>query len=123
MSGSLVRSAPTPAVEVIATLGDSIVGIRHVSNPRGGRMKYLGNAEFFMPVPGLQGERSARMSAFLDVGTTGNRDDMGDVRLSMGIAALWVSPLGPLKMNIGLPILKEPGDRKQYFQFTFGGAF
>lgn len=37
MSHSLLPP-PTPAVEVVATLGDSIVGVRHVTNPRGGRI-------------------------------------------------------------------------------------
>jgi outer membrane protein insertion porin family len=92
-------------------------------NPRGGRMKVLGNAELLFPFPGLAGERTARLSAFVDTGTTGNREDMSDMRASVGLGALWVSPLGPLKISIGLPVLKEPGDRKQYFQFTFGGAF
>ncbi|HYC48411.1 MAG TPA: outer membrane protein assembly factor BamA [Burkholderiales bacterium] len=92
-------------------------------NPRGGRLKVLGNAEFLFPFPGLAGERTARMSAFVDAGTTGNRDDMSDIRASVGLGALWVSPLGPLKISIGVPVLKEPGDRKQLFQFTFGGAF
>src|SRR5690242_6729332 len=31
-----VTHPPSPAVEVVATLGDSVVGVAHVSNPKGG---------------------------------------------------------------------------------------
>jgi outer membrane protein insertion porin family len=36
---------------------------------------------------------------------------------------LWVSPLGPLKVSVALPLRAEEGDRKQPFQFTIGGVF
>ena len=92
-------------------------------NPRGGNKKLLGNAEFLFPFPGLAGERSARMSAFVDTGFAGDKYDIGDLRASVGLGALWVSPLGPLKISIALPFRDKDGDKKQVFQFTFGGAF
>ena len=92
-------------------------------NPRGGNHKVLGNAEFLFPFPGLAGDKSVRMSAFVDTGMTGEKWSGSEMRLSMGIAVLWVSPMGPLKISIAQPIRSEEGDRKQPFQFTFGGAF
>ena len=93
-------------------------------NPRGGNRKLLGNAEFFFPFPGLEGDKSARLSAFLDAGFTSNdKYDFASTRASMGLSALWVSPLGPLKISLAAPFKKEKGDRTQIFQFTFGGAF
>ena len=92
-------------------------------NPRGGSHKVLGNAEFLFPFPGLQGEKSVRMSAFVDTGMASESFDLSQMRASVGTAVLWVSPLGPLKISIGVPVKSEPGDRKQIFQFTFGGAF
>jgi outer membrane protein insertion porin family len=92
-------------------------------NPRGGSKKVLGNAEFLFPFPGLTGDRSARMSAFIDTGFAGDKYDVGDFRASVGLGALWVSPLGPLKISIALPFRAQDGDKKQIFQFTFGGAF
>ena len=56
------------------------------------------------------------------VATRTLRSSVPDCR-SMGIAVLWVSPMGPLKISIAQPIRSEEGDRKQPFQFTFGGAF
>ena len=92
-------------------------------NPRGGNVKLLGNAEFLFPFPGLAGEKSARMSAFLDTGFTHDSFDFGEIRAAAGIGVLWVSPMGPLKISIAAPLRDRPGDRKQFFQFTFGGAF
>jgi outer membrane protein insertion porin family len=92
-------------------------------NPRGGRSKLLGNAELFFPFPGLQGEKSVRMSAFVDTGMSGDRFDFGDLRYAVGVGVLWVSPMGPLKISLAAPLASQEGDRKQAFQFTFGGAF
>lgn len=94
------------------------------NNPRGGNRKLLGNAEFLFPFPGLQGDRSARMSVFLDSGfAADNTYDFGELRASAGVGVLWVSPMGPLKISIAAPLKDKEGDRKQLFQFTFGGAF
>jgi outer membrane protein insertion porin family len=49
--------------------------------------------------------------------------DAGAFRYSTGIGVLWVSPLGPLKVSVALPLRAEQGDRKQPFQFTIGGVF
>ena len=92
-------------------------------NPRGGNKKLLGNAEFLFPFPGLAGDRSARLSAFIDTGWTGQKLEFDELRASAGIGALWVSPLGPLKISIAVPFSRQPDDKKQIFQFTFGGAF
>jgi len=92
-------------------------------NPRGGSTKVLGNAEFLFPFPGLQGERSARMSAFFDTGMAGDTYNFSEIRAAAGVGVLWVSPMGPLKLSIAAPLRDRPGDKKQFFQFTFGGAF
>ncbi|MDB5902447.1 MAG: surface antigen [Betaproteobacteria bacterium] len=92
-------------------------------NPRGGSHKLLGNAEFLFPFPGLQGERSVRMSAFMDTGMTGENYSLNQMRVSAGLGVLWVSPMGPLKISVAAPVRSQPDDRKQIFQFTFGGAF
>ena len=92
-------------------------------NPRGGSRKLLGNAEFLFPFPGLQGEKSVRMSAFVDSGMAGSTYAFDELRFSTGLGVLWVSPMGPLKLSAAVPLRSQPGDSKQIFQFTFGGAF
>jgi outer membrane protein insertion porin family len=63
------------------------------------------------------------MSAFVDSGMAGEKYDFADVRFAAGMGVLWVSPMGPLKISVALPLRELPADRKQLFQFTFGGAF
>jgi outer membrane protein insertion porin family len=63
------------------------------------------------------------MSAFLDAGMADDKFDFGDLRAAAGLGVLWVSPMGPLKVSIAVPIRELTGDRKQIFQFTIGGAF
>ena len=92
-------------------------------NPRGGSRKILANTEFLFPFPGLTNEKTARLGAFFDFGMTGETYRLADLRYSAGMSALWVSPLGPLKISIGIPVKSLPDDQKQIFQFTFGGAF
>ncbi len=91
---------------------------------RGGSSRLVGNAEFLFPFPGLKNDRSVRLSAFFDAGMIANDGfDADAFRYSTGMAVFWSSPFGPLKISIAAPLNAEIGDRKQAFQFTFGGAF
>jgi outer membrane protein insertion porin family len=92
-------------------------------DPTGGPRKVQGNAELLFPFPGLDNDRSVRVSAFVDSGVVGESIDFNLLRVSTGLAVLWVSPIGPLKISIGMPIRKQPGDELQKFQFTIGGIF
>jgi outer membrane protein insertion porin family len=94
-----------------------------LGNPRGGSQRLVGNTELFFPVPGLQNDRSVRMSTFVDMGYVGDKFDSTEIRFSTGLGMLWVSPLGPLKLVVALPLHKQPGDQTQKFQFTVGGLF
>ena len=98
----------------------------------GGDTRFVANAELFFPVPGLKDDKSLRMSVFTDTGATfGPYDEfgryssfaVGDLRYSLGVAALWVSPLGPLKFSVAQPLNTKPGDKTEVFQFTFGNTF
>jgi len=92
-------------------------------DPRGGSRRLVGNAELLFPFPGLEKDRSVRMSAFVDAGMVDDTYDFGSFRYSTGLGVLWVSPLGPLKVSVAIPLSSEAGDRKQPFQFTIGGVF
>jgi outer membrane protein insertion porin family len=89
----------------------------------GGSQKVLGNAELLFPVPGMQNEKSVRLSAFVDTGTVGESYEFSQWRAAAGIGALWVSPFGPLKVSVAQPFRKQPGDVVQRIQFTFGQNF
>jgi outer membrane protein insertion porin family len=92
-------------------------------DPRGGSRKVVGNAELLTPLPGLWNDRSVRVSAFVDTGVVDEKIESGLFRVSAGLALLWVSPIGPLKIIYGVPIRTQPGDQEQKFQFTIGGVF
>jgi outer membrane protein insertion porin family len=94
-----------------------------LGSPRGGTQRLVSNAELFFPFPGLENDRSVRLSTFVDMGYVGDKFDTADIRFSTGLGVHWVSPLGPLKVVFALPLRKAPGDSTQTIQFTVGGVF
>lgn len=92
-------------------------------DPRGGSHRIVGNAEFLFPFPGLQNDKSVRLGGFVDAGMISEKFDSGDFRYSTGLSLFWSSPFGPIKMSVAAPLNSQSNDRKQVFQFTFGGAF
>jgi len=44
-------------------------------------------------------------------------------RLSIGIGVNWVSPFGPLRIDLAKAILKEEGDETKLFSFNVGTQF
>ena len=92
-------------------------------DPRGGSRKLVGNAELLFPFPGMENDKSVRLSAFFDAGMVDDTYTLDSFRYSTGLSVLWVSPFGPLKISVAAPLHSLPLDKKQVFQFTFGGAF
>jgi len=52
-----------------------------------------------------------------------DRFDIGTLRYSAGVSAIWVSPFGLVSVSIAQPFGDEPGDEVQQFQFNFGQSF
>ncbi len=95
-------------------------------NSIGGSFRVVGNAELIFPVPFFEDAKSFRMSAFFDIGNVFEdfQDfDADKLRYSVGLAGLWLSPMGPLSISLGYPINDEPEDELQNFQFTIGTFF
>jgi outer membrane protein insertion porin family len=91
--------------------------------PRGGSQRLVANAELLFPFPGLENDRSVRLTTFLDMGYVGDKFDTADLRFSTGLGVHWISPLGPLRIMFGFPLRKKEGDSTQLIQFTVGGVF
>lgn len=97
----------------------------------GGIRRALAGLELFFPMPGMKEKNSAfRMSVFLDAGSLwggGSAQDQyshaTDIRGSTGVSVSWTSPIGPLSISYGFPILKKPGDKTQPLQFQIGSVF
>ena len=92
----------------------------------GGTRKMNGNAELYIPVPGMGNDKSLRFFAFFDIGNAWGEDQSvtwGSMRASTGLGISWVSPMGPLKLSYGTPIMYQGTDRIQPFQFQIGTRF
>ncbi len=49
--------------------------------------------------------------------------DTAAPRVSAGASIIWDSPFGPLRFDLAYPLLKQPYDRVQWFQFGGGARF
>ena len=92
--------------------------------PVGGRMMTYVQNEFILPdfssKPG-QVNRSSRFAFFIDAGNafaTPQDFRFRNLRVSMGFAATFLTPLGAMKFSYGFPLNAKPGDRTERFQFT-----
>jgi outer membrane protein insertion porin family len=95
-------------------------------NPIGGSFLMVFNAEVIFPVPFVENASGLRLSAFFDVGNVFgdyNTFEASGLKYSVGIAGLWLSPLGPISVSLGYPLNADDTDDVQNFQFTVGTFF
>jgi outer membrane protein insertion porin family len=45
------------------------------------------------------------------------------IRVSAGIGISWASPVGPVRIDLGLPVKRESFDKTQFFRVSFGTKF
>ncbi|GAB2178928.1 outer membrane protein assembly factor BamA [Dongia sp. agr-C8] len=97
----------------------------------GGQFLWDGNVQASFPL-GLPEEYAIRGRVFSDFGVltgydTKDRDediiDDGSIRASAGFGLTWVSPFGPLAIDLAYPFLRKSQDEKEYFSFSFGTNF
>ncbi len=92
----------------------------------GGNRRLTGTAELIFPSPLAQDDSNFRMSAFVDAGNVygvGERLDLGELRASYGVSAIWLTPVGAFRFSWAWPLIKKPGDDTRVFQFTLGAPF
>jgi outer membrane protein insertion porin family len=104
------------------------LGPRDASNyTLGGDKKTVGNIELLFPMPGMEKEKSVRLSMFLDggavFGPTGDVPGSTGMRYSSGLGLTWFSPAGPIRLSWAKPLNKQPQDKIQHIQFTMGTMF
>ncbi|WP_174246440.1 outer membrane protein assembly factor BamA [Burkholderia sp. L27(2015)] len=96
-------------------------------DPIGGDKLLVGNIELTFPLPGTGYDRTLRVFTFLDGGNvwgdTGGSVGANGLRYGYGVGLAWISPVGPLKISLGFPLVKHDGDQYQKFQFQIGTAF
>ncbi|MCT4575431.1 MAG: outer membrane protein assembly factor BamA [Alphaproteobacteria bacterium] len=95
-----------------------------------GGENYIKNSmELSFPL-GVSQDLGLKGYSFLDAGTlwgatssSSNIHDDSSVRASFGVGLAWKSPMGPLRINLAFPFLKEDYDKDEVFSFTFGTRF
>ena len=96
----------------------------------GGKFRFEGTVQAAFPL-GLPEEYQIRGRVFSDFGTLTDTDfeddiDLNDdasMRMSVGVGLTWVSPFGPLAVDLAYPVLKEPYDEEELFRFSVGTTF
>jgi outer membrane protein insertion porin family len=86
----------------------------------GGDKAAFFNAEITFPVMEQYGLRGV---AFFDAGHAFNSNDFfnfSDIRRSVGFGGRWLSPFGPLRVELGFALNKLPGDETSVIGFTVG---
>lgn len=92
----------------------------------GGSSRILSNLELVLPSASENTSSGFRFSVFLDSGyvyTKQDKFELGDMRSSYGVSAIWLAPIGILRFSLASAIDEKPGDDLQSFQFTLGSAF
>ena len=95
----------------------------------GAKAYWIGSAQLEMPL-GLPKEFGLSGHVFTDFGSAWGIDDKGttvadvrSIRLSVGYGFSWDSPVGPVRIDFALPVLKETFDKKEFFRIGFGSQF
>ena len=86
----------------------------------GGDKSAVLNAEVTFPIMERYGLRGV---AFFDMGNSfsGSNLSFSDFRQSVGVGGRWMSPFGPLRVELGFPLNKLPGDETSAIGFSVGG--
>jgi outer membrane protein insertion porin family len=99
---------------------DRSLGPKEDGDVVGGDKQAIANVEIHFPVAEQFGLRGL---AFFDIGQAfkeSSRWNFSDFRRSVGFGARWMSPFGPLRVELGFPLNKQPGDETSVLGFSVG---
>lgn len=103
------------------------LGPRYSNNETsGGAFKTTASTQFILPVPFMDQSENLRLAPFFDVGNvfaTPGDFEANELRYSVGVSGLWLSPLGPIVLSLAQPLNDKSGDKTEIFQFSFGVPF
>ncbi|WP_425418493.1 outer membrane protein assembly factor BamA [Oricola indica] len=96
----------------------------------GGKTYFNASAEAQFPLPAFPRDLGLKGSVFADAATLFGHDDGANAantamewRASAGIGLIWDSPFAPLRFDYAWPLMKEPTDKVQNFNFSISTAF
>lgn len=86
----------------------------------GGSKEFVSNFEMIFPLVSSAGLRGV---VFYDIGQAFDDNksiDLGLLRKSYGFGLRWFSPMGPIRIEFGIPVGRKPGEDALVTQFSFG---
>ena len=89
----------------------------------GGDKEFIFNAEFLFP---LIQEARIKGVLFFDAGRAFDDEErirLGQLRTSVGFGMRWISPIGPLRLEWGYLLDREPGEDSGQLEFSIGTLF
>jgi outer membrane protein insertion porin family len=117
---------------------------KNTGDALGGNKYYAGSLSLGVPL-GLPKELGITGRVFTDFGSLWSNDqknivltpaqlsatgglvpqivDASSIRATAGVGVSWKSPVGPIRLDLGLPIKKESFDKTQFFHVSFGTRF
>ena len=102
---------------------------RSTNDALGGLTSAISTAELKFPL-GLPEELGVSGVFFSDIGTVFGTEensslieDISDPRITVGFGVGWKSPLGPLRVDFGYPLVKQDFDKTEFVRFSFGTRF
>jgi outer membrane protein insertion porin family len=105
--------------DIVATTQDAL----------GGNKYYIGSLTMTFPL-GLPQELGVAGRVFTDFGSLWGIDqtgpeiaDVNSLRASAGAGVTWRSPLGPIRLDVAMPIVKKDFDKTEFFRVSFGTRF
>ena len=96
------------------------------NDPIGAGFRFLTSAEILFPPPFVEKSNALRFGLFVDAGnvfTSANAFDVDDLKMSAGLSAIWMSPVGPFAVSLAKTLNDKPEDDTRLFQFTIGVPF
>jgi outer membrane protein insertion porin family len=104
-------------INSVRGFADRSLGPKQGNDVIGGDKLAVFNTEILFPIAEQFGLRGV---AFFDVGQAFNDFAHADFRRSVGFGARWMSPFGPLRVELGFPLNKQSGDNTSVLGFSVG---
>jgi outer membrane protein insertion porin family len=102
---------------------------RTTGDALGGKIYYTGTVQLGFPL-GLPQELGITGRVFTDFGSLFRAVESGptvenskSLRVASGAGVSWASPLGPIRLDLGIPLVRESFDKKELFRISFGTRF
>jgi outer membrane protein insertion porin family len=107
-------------INSVRGFADRSLGPKEDGDVVGGDKQAIVNVEIHFPVAEQFGLRGL---AFFDIGQAFKESEnisFSAFRRSVGFGARWMSPFGPLRVELGFPLNKQPGDETSVLGFSVG---